>query len=287
MALRMRHFLGQTVPRLVFDPVPVRIRAYVGNVVALDSRHAVLVWEPRRIVPVYAVPDRDIRGTTAPADPQPPAPDPAELAPVLGPESFEPHTTPGTVVDLAVGDRILAHAGLVADDPDLDDLVVLDFASFDLWLAEDEELVGHPHDPFKRIDVLRSRRRVEVSLDGTALADTGDALVLLETHLPPRYYLPPGDVDLSRLAPSGTRSTCAYKGHASYLSTTDGRVAGRDIAWTYTEPLDDALRVRDRIAFWNERTDIRVDGELQPRPVTPWSTPAEQAATDVERLEFG
>ena len=94
-------------------------------------------------------------------------------------------------------------------------------------------------------------------------------------------------MDLSRLTPSDTHSTCAYKGHASYLSTTDGLAAGRDIAWTYPEPLDDALRVRDRIAFWNERTDIRVDGELQPRPVTPWSTPAEQAATDVERIELG
>ena len=186
-----------------------------------------------------------------------------------------------------MGDRVLARAGLVSDDPDLDDLVVLDFASFDRWLAEDEELVGHPHDPYKRIDVLRSRRHVVISLDGTTLADTDDALVLLETHLPPRYYLPPGAVNLSDLTPSDTRSTCAYKGHASYLSTTDGRAAGRDIAWTYPEPLDDALRVRDRIAFWNERTDIRVDGELQPRPVTPWSTPAQQAATDVDRLEIG
>ena len=287
MAMRMRHFLGQTVSQLVFEPVPVRLRAYAGNVVALDSREAVLVWEPRRIVPAYAVPGRDIRGATTPADPQPEAPDLAVLPPVLGPENFEPHTTPGTVLDLAVGDRVLARAGFVPDDPDLDGLVVLDFASFGRWLAEDEELVGHPHDPYKRIDVLRSQRPVEVSLDGTTLADTDDALVLLETHLPPRYYLPPGDVDLSRLAPSDTHSTCAYKGHASYLSTTDGQDAGRDIAWTYPEPLDDALRVRDRIAFWNERTDIRVDGELQPRPVTPWSTPAEQAATHIERPEFG
>ena len=283
----MKHFLAKSLPQLAYEPVPVRIRAYVGDVVALDSRHGVLVWEPRRIVPVYAVPDRDIRGTTVPADPQPPAPDPAELPPVLGPESFEPHTTPGTVVDLAVDDQVLDRAGFVSDDPDLDALVVLDFASFDRWLAEDEELVGHPHDPFKRIDVLRSQRRVEVTLDGTVLADTADALVLLETHLPLRYYLPPGDVDLSRLVSSDTRSTCAYKGHASYLSTTDGQAAGRDIAWTYPEPLDDALRVRDRIAFWNERTDIRVDGELQSRPLTPWSTPAEQAARDADRLEFG
>ncbi len=34
MALRMRHFLAKTVPQLAFESVPVRIRAYVGNVVA-------------------------------------------------------------------------------------------------------------------------------------------------------------------------------------------------------------------------------------------------------------
>lgn len=71
------------------------------------------------------------------------------------------------------------------------------------------------------------------------------------------------------------------------LSTTDGQAAGRDIAWTYPDPLDDALRVRDRIAFWSERTDTRVGAELQPWPATPWSIPAEEAAIDVERLAFG
>ena len=70
-------------------------------------------------------------------------------------------------------------------------------------------------------------------------------------------------------------------------TTLDGRAEGRDIGWTYPQPLDDALRVRDRIAFWNQRTDISVDGDPQPRPVTPWSTPAEQASADAERLEFG
>ena len=165
--------------------------------------------------------------------------------------------------------------------------MVLDFPAFDRWLAEDEELVGHPHDPFKRIDVLSCHRHVEVSLDGTVLASTDNALLLLETHLPVRYYVPPEDVAASLLAPSETRSTCAYKGVAAYLSTADGRPEGRDIGWTYPRPLDDARRVRDHVAFWNERTDIRVDGELQRRPVTPWSPPAEQASADAERLEFG
>ena len=286
MALRMKRVLGDALPQLVYEPVVTRLRAYVDQQLALDTRRGVLVWEPRRIVPVYAVPTSDLRASLTPTAPQP-DPDLGALPAALGPEHFEPHTTPGTVVDLVVGERVLAGAGFVADDPDLRDLVVLDFAAFDRWLGEDEELVGHPHDPFKRIDVLRSRRHVEVSLNGTVLAAGSDVAILVETHLPARYYLSPGDVDLSLLVASSTRSTCAYKGHASYLSTADGRRSGRDIAWTYPEPLDDALRVRDRIAFWNERTDIRVDGELQARPVTPWSTPREQAAADAEDLELG
>ena len=81
----------------------------------------------------------------------------------------------------------------------------------------------------------------------------------------------------------GVRSAGAVTGRGC----GHGREEGRDIAWTYPQPLDDAMRVRDHIAFWNERTDIRVDGVLLPRPVTPWSTPAEQAAADLGRLEFG
>lgn len=287
MALRMKRHLGEAVPQLAYEPVPTRLRAFVDGELALDTRRGVLVWEPRRIVPVYAVPDADLLVGVEPTDPAPEPPDLDSFPPMLGPDSFEPHTTPGTVVDLVTGGRRLERAGFRPSDPDLAGLVVLDFPAFERWLAEDEELVGHPHDPFKRIDVLGSRRNVEVALDGTVLASTNAALLLIETHLPVRYYIPPDDVESSLLAPSDTRSTCAYKGHASYYSTADGRPAGRDIGWTYREPLDDALRVRNHVAFWNERCDIRVDGELLRRPVSPWSTPEERAAADADALEFG
>ena len=283
----MKWHLGQAVPQLGFEPVPMRLRAFVDGDLALDTRQGVLVWEPRRIVPVYAVPEQDLLLRVEPTEPPPTPPDLDQLPPMLGPDSFEPHTTPGTIVDLVTRTRRVARAGFRPDDRDLAGLVVLDFGVFDRWLAEDEELVGHPHDPFKRIDVLSSHRQVEVSQDGVVLASTDRAQLLLETHLPVRYYIPPDDVTASLLTPSETLSTCAYKGIASYVSTADGRPEGRDIGWTYPRPLDDALRVRDHVAFWNERTDIRVDGELQRRPVTPWSPPAEQASADAERLEFG
>jgi uncharacterized protein (DUF427 family) len=44
-----------------------------------------------------------------------------------------------------------------------------------------------------------------------------------------------------------------------------------DLAWSYEEPRWDGERVRNRIAFFNERTDIEVDGVPQERPVTQFS----------------
>lgn len=283
----MKWHLGHAVPELSFEPVPMRLRAFVGDALALDTLRGVLIWEPRRIVPVYAVPADDLLLEVEPTDPPPEPPDLASIPAMLGPEDFEPHTTDGVTVDLVNGSGRLARAGFRPNDPDLADLVVLDFSVFDRWLAEDEELLGHPRDPFKRIDVLSSHRHVEVSLGDTVLASTDRAQLLLETHLPVRYYVPADDVRSDLLVTSGTISTCAYKGNATYFATADGRSEGRDIGWVYRAPLDDAARVRDHLAFWNERTDVRVDGELQRRPVTPWSTPAEQREADAERLEFG
>ena len=242
----MKWHFAQAVPQLAYDRVPVRLRAFLDGDLALDTKRGALVWEPRRIVPMYAVPVDDLLVPVEPTDPPPEPPDLDGLPRVLGPDEFEPHTTPGTVVDLVTDTRRVARAGLLPDDRDVAGLVVLDFVALDRWLAEDEELVGHPHDPFNRIDVLSCHRHVEVSLDGSVLASTANALSLIETHLPVRYYVPPDDVASSLLTPSETRSTCAHQGHATDVSTADGRSEGQDIGWIYLRPLHDALRVRDQ-----------------------------------------
>jgi uncharacterized protein (DUF427 family) len=92
-------------------------------------------------------------------------------------------------------------------------------------------------------------------------------MVLFETLLPVRFYLPREDVAVP-LEPSDTVTYCAYKGRASYYSLSDGP---RDVAWTYHEPLRDAEPVRDRICFFDERVDVIVDGKQRDRPTTPWS----------------
>ena len=82
-------------------------------------------------------------------------------------------------------------------------LVAFHFDALDEWLEEDEPVIGHPRDPFHRIDVNRSSRHVKVTLDGETLAESDRPLALFETGLPTRWYLPREDVNMDRLQPSG------------------------------------------------------------------------------------
>jgi uncharacterized protein (DUF427 family) len=96
-------------------------------------------------------------------------------------------------------------------------------------------------------------------------------MMLIETALPVRWYLPREDIRMDLLSPSHHHTVCAYKGVASYLSLHDDPGA-RNLAWTYPDPLHDAEQVRDLVCFYNEWTDLEVDGTAVPRPVTPFTT---------------
>lgn len=290
MALNMRGYLMASVAQLRFERTPRRVRVRHGDRTICDTTSAVLVWEPHRIVPVYAVPVDALDADLSPVeDAVSAAPD--DLPPVLGPGNFGTHTCPGQPLVVRVDGEVIKSAAFRPDDADLSDYVLLDFADFD-WLEEDQPLVGHPRDPFKRIDTLPSSRHVVVSLDGVVLADSHRPVALLETHLPVRWYVPMDDVRMDRLIPSDQRTTCAYKGHASYFSVAEAGETGRAIAWTYRDPLHDAVPVGNMVCFFAERTDLTLDGELVRRPVTPWSTPEEQQALfdqagAISSLEFG
>jgi uncharacterized protein (DUF427 family) len=244
-----------------------------------STARALLIWEPRRIVPSYAVPADDIAAELAPADTAAadvPGTIGAHMPELSGRPVFDPsvpfavHTTEGRAADLTAGQQTRPGAGFCPADPGLAGYVVLDSGAFDAWYEEDELNVGHPRDPFHRIDVVPSSRHVRVELDGHVLAESSRSMLLFETMLPTRYYLPPDDIR-GELTPSSTRTWCAYKGQASYWSATAGDRVVPDLAWTYQQPRHDASQVRDLIAFFNERLDIIVDGERPERPITPWS----------------
>lgn len=271
MGVRMLDIVMQQRGELRYEPLDRRVRATLGGVVVVDSLRAVLVWEPGRVVPSYAVPASDVVGLEV----RDGAEDEAPVTPDLGQRRaldprvpFAIHTTAGRSAVVTAGGHTAA--AFLPSDPELVGYATLDFTGFERWLEEDEPVVAHPRDPYHRIDVLASSRRVRLELEGTVLAESARARWLFETSLPTRYYLPPEDV-LARVLPSATRTYCAYKGEASYLSVQVAGSSVDDLAWQYATPLNDAVPVGGLVAFFHERLDLYVDGALVPRVLTPWS----------------
>jgi uncharacterized protein (DUF427 family) len=241
---------------IYFEHSPRRMRAMFGGETIVDSRHAMLLHEHGHL-PVYYFPEDEVRmDLLVPTDHH-------TTCPWKGEASYW---------SVQVGDRIAENAVWTYPDP-LEDApplaghVALYWDKMDEWLEEDEPALGHARDPYHRVDILQTSRHVKVSVDGELVAESNSPLVIYETGLPPRWYFRPDEVREQLLESSDSQSRCAYKGFASYFSVGDED----DVAWYYPEPTLDAQRVKGHIAFFNERVDIEVDGELQERPTTQWS----------------
>lgn len=273
MAVEMGSVLSAALPETRIQPVVLRLRARVGDTTVVDTTAARLVWEPRRVVPSYAVPVPGIAGhLVAASEGTVAAEDLGDLPPVLTPRNaFCVHSTAGTVHDIEWADGTLRKAAFVVGDPDLDGYAILDWTAFTQWLEEEEIVVGHPREPFHRIACLRSSRHVVVEIGGEVVADTQAPVLLLETYLPPRWYLPRSDTRMDLLTRTDSHTVCAYKGEAGYFSMSAGGRRLEDIAWTYEDPRHDAEPVRDLVCFYAEHTDTIVDDQRTGRPESEWS----------------
>jgi uncharacterized protein (DUF427 family) len=123
------------------------------------------------------------------------------------------------------------------------------------------------------VDTLHSSRRVQVLVGGQVVADSVRPLLLFETTLPTRYYLPFEDVRTELFEASDTTSVCPYKGRARYWSIRVGDTFVKDVAWSYPDPIPENPKIRDLVAFFQEHVDLAIDGARLARPATPWSAP--------------
>ena len=142
----------------------------------------------------------------------------------------------------------------------------------DRWLEEDEEVIVHVRDPYHRIELRETSRLVSVEIDGRKLAEATRPLAVFEASLPTRWYMPMADVRAELIANPNVRTGCAYKGWAEYRDVRVADLIEPFLAWHYPEPLRGMERIRGLICFFNERVDLLVDGELQERPSTVYST---------------
>lgn len=101
------------------------------------------------------------------------------------------------------------------------------------------------------------------------LAETTAPVLVFESGLITRTYVPRPDVALEHLTPSATRTSCPYKGATSaYWSVAAADGSTLDVAWSYDFPVAALLPVTGMVAFYDEEVDVFVDGEAQERPAS-------------------
>ena len=105
-----------------------------------------------------------------------------------------------------------------------------------------------------------------MKVDDTVIAETHSPLLLCETGLPVRYYLPKTCCNFEFLEPSTTVTSCPYKGDANYYSIVIGGKEYKDYIWWYRYPTPESIAIAGKVCFYNEKVDIYLDGVKQERP---------------------
>jgi uncharacterized protein (DUF427 family) len=229
--------------RVHVEPTPRRVRVTFNGETIADSSRARLLRETGHL-PVYYFPPEDVRNDLLePTDQH-------TRCPFKGEASYW---------TVRVGDRVAENAMWGYLDPLPERQDIRGYRAFywdrmDAWYEEDEQVFRHPRDPYHRVDVLQSSRHVRVEIGGQTIADSRRPRLLFETNLPTRYYVPVEDVRMDLLEPTQTSSVCPYKGTAAYWRMR-GDPSGRDVAWSYQDPIPECPKIRGLMAFFNERVD--------------------------------
>ena len=122
----------------------------------------------------------------------------------------------------------------------------------EVFLEEDELVLGHPRDIYHRVDAIASSRHVQVTLAGVTLAESTRPMAVFETGAPTRFYLAQADVRLDLLEPSETTTRSPYMGSAVWFGARlDGELHA-DVAWTYRFTIPQLPRIAGLLAFRDE-----------------------------------
>ena len=223
--------------RIYFADFQPRVRAVLGGRTVLDTTRGKLLYESG-IPPRFYAPLDDFDAAVLTRT------DHSTHCPFKGDASYRAMTANGSTRD----NDVWASESPLAEASWLDGYASLYHDRADEWWVEDER-VTYLRDPFHRVDVLPSSRRVRVTAGERVLVDTDRAMLPFETGVPLR-----ADVR-APVEPSAHEQThCPYKGDARYWT-----VAGvEDTAWSIDYPHPEATGIVGRLAFGPERVEMQI-----------------------------
>ncbi len=233
--------------KLLMQEFPRRVRATFGGQTVFDTTRAMLLHETGLLPQVY-VPIEDIR---------------SDLLTPTEHHTYCPFKGTASYWTVTVGDKVAENAIWYYPEPNEDSAWLRGYAGF-YWNAmdevfdEDERVEGHIRDPYHRVDVRRSSRPVRVLVGDTVVASTRSPLLLSETGLPNRFYIPWEDVREELLEASDTHTHCPYKGTASYWTISVGDHKLADAVWSYPQAEGDSAAVSGYLSFLHDDLTVEV-----------------------------
>jgi uncharacterized protein (DUF427 family) len=243
-----RFLVSDPLPeRLLFaEPLRRRMRVRFGDAWVADSEDVVLLHEPGHY-PVAFFPLGDITEG------------------VLEPSA---HTTKHR--DLGTTSWFTVRAGSRSKDRaawqhtelpeyagELKGRVAFAWPAMDAFYEEDDRIVGHAADPYHRIDIRKTSRRLVVRHGDQVIADTARPLALFESGFAARWYVPRADVNEPALTAVEFRTFCPYKGVCSYYDIGDVHRA----AWSYLDAWPEVRAVAGFISFEPDEVEVSLDGK--------------------------
>lgn len=79
----------------------------------------------------------------------------------------------------------------------------------------------------------------------TVIAESDSTVVVEGNH-----YFPESSVNREFISFSNHKTSCAWKGQASYYSLTVNGDVNLDAAWYYADPKEAAANIKGYVAFW-------------------------------------
>lgn len=243
-----RFLVSEPLPtRLLYaEPLRRRMRVRFGGAWIADSEHVLLLFEPGRY-PVAYFPESDIvpdalermSHSTRHAD--------------LGQTSWYAVHADGRSAQRAAWQ----HTALPAHASELQGRIAFAWRAMDAFYEEDERIIGHAADPYHRIDIRQTSRKLVVRHQDRVVADTTRPLALYESGFAPRWYVPRADIDESALKPVANRTFCPYKGICRYYDIGDAFLA----AWFYPETYPEVSRIANMVSFEPDKLTVHLDGK--------------------------
>ena len=86
---------------------------------------------------------------------------------------------------------------------------------------------------------------MKATWNGTVIAESNDTVLVEGSH-----YFPESSLDRQYITFSNHKTSCPWKGQASYYSLNVNGDINTDAVWYYADPKPEAEQIRGRVAFW-------------------------------------